>query len=719
MTMQKDITLFAQSYRQDDETEIQRYWRVLKLHKWLILGFIAAVTLATAAYVSQLTPIYRANTTVLIENQENRVLSIEEVYGLNTKDQEYYLTQFEILKSRDLAERVVRHLELEQHPLFALEKPGNLTDQQKFELVVDRFMNGLSVTPVRNTQLVKISYESPDPELAATITDTVAAQYIQHHMEERQGATVRATDWLSERLEDLRQTLQESEQRLQEYREEAELVDVRGVQTLDADEIAEITQRYVEAKEQRSQIETVYQQIQALGPNASPSQLMSIPSILGHELVRNFKQAKAQADARVEELSQRYGPKHPRMMAARTEARTADQQLYQQIRSVADGVKSNYEAARETERALQQQLAEAKGTLQDINRKEIKLRELQREVETNRNLFNMFLTRAKETEESRGLQSAHARIVDPAVAPLTPVRPKKTLSVLVAFIFSTLIAVGVAFLLESLRNTVRTGEDVEEKLGATLLGFLPLVKQGKSKATYRGFSEDTSSHFAESMRTIRTAFVLSGMEEHSKVVLVTSSIPDEGKSTVAMNLAEALSGMEKVLLIDSDMRRPSLAQVMGMDPHTPGMADLIHGKCSLKECVYKPQHSPISIMPTGNLKGINPLEVVSSKRIAALIKQLGQHYDRIIIDSPPVHAVSDPLVLATYSDTVVYVVKSDDTSAPLASKGLKNLRAVGAHISGVVLNQVNVKKAASYSPDSEHYFRDYGYGRPAMGSAKA
>lgn len=725
MTMKKDITLFAQTYKQEGENDLQRYWRTIKLYKWYILGFVGLVTSLTLFHVFTTAPIYRANTTVLIESQETKVLSIEEVYGLNTEDQEYYQTQFEILRSRDLAERVVKHLALTSHPLYdpsqagqglvaslmsmAGEPAAELTPSQTLEQVVDTVLMNLSIAPVRNTQLVRISFESPDPKVAAEVTDTFATQYIKHHMEEREGVTLKATDWLSERLGDLRNTLQESEQNLQEYRESEELVDVQGVQTLGADEIEEVTQRYVEAKQMRSQAETTYEQMKELGPNPPAYLLLAIPSIQSNDLVSALSQRKSIADSRVTELSQRYGPKHPKIMSAVSEASSAEDQLYQQIISVADGIKTNYFAALQTERALQRQLATAKSSLQDINRKEIKLRELEREVETNRKLFNMFLTRAKETEEARGLQAAHARVVDPAVTPQKPVKPNKSISLIVAVFLSSSFAIGVAIFKESTRNTVRTSDDVEEKLGTPLLGFLPKVSSNKSSSTYRSFLGDPQSHFAESMRTVRTSFVLSSMDNNNKVVLVTSSVPDEGKSTVALNLAEALGRMEKVLLIDADLRRPSLSKVLELDHHLPGLAQLIGGKNSLKECVHEVESSSISVISTGNVQGVNPLEIVSSKRISLLIKQLGDKYDRIIIDSPPIHAVSDALVLAAQADSVMYVVKCDDTPAPVAAKGIKNLRAVGARITGVVLNQVDVKKAAHYGGDADHYFSDYGY----------
>ena len=750
-----------QGTQQNGSSDLMRYWRMLRLHRWSIGGFVFLVTLLTVIGVTVADPVYRASTTLLIEGQRKQVVSIEEVYGLSNEGEEYFITQAEILKSRDLGRRVVRFLELPGHPLFADKDGKSKTPEEHLEAVIDKFEDNLTIVPVRNSRLVKINYDSEDPELAALVPDTLARQYIEMQLEERQDVTVQASDWLSERLEDLRTRLQESEKRLQQYREEEQLVDVAGVQTLGADEIQKITDRYVEAKIQRSQAETVYRQIQSLGPNASPAQLLAIPSIQANELVRSFKQDKAQAEAKVSELSDRYGPKHPKMIAAVTEVRSANDQLYLQIVSVAEGVKSNYLASRQTERSLQSQLGRAKGGLQDINRKEIRLRELEEEVETNRNMFNMFLKRAKETEEARGFKSAYARIVDPSVVPTIPVAPKKSVAVLLAVFISFAFASGVALFVETNRNTVRTGDDVEMRLGSALLGFLPMVsedseadyremvgsiragvasgwqramafardlKDGPRKAfenvvsasqasdgdeeqtVFRGVLENTQDHFAESMRSLRTAFIIASLERKPKTILVTSSIPGEGKSTVSLNLAEILGHMEKVLLIDGDLRRPMLTEAIGKEGQA-GLAQVLEGKADVTDCIEELAGSRVRVLPAGDVTDINPLELLSSVGVSELIHQLGEEYDRIIIDSPPVHAVSDAFVLAAYANTAIYVVKSDATSTSAAARGLKKLRAAGAHVSGVVLNMVDIKKAINYSEESEHYFADYGYSR--------
>jgi succinoglycan biosynthesis transport protein ExoP len=431
-------------------------------------------------------------------------------------------------------------------------------------------------------------------------------------------------------------------------------------------------------------------------------------SVLEHPLVQTLKQEQAKADLRVAELSKRYGPGHPKMQSAKSELNTANQELSRQVSRVVSGIKADYKNAINTEKNLERQVAKLKGRLQGVNRKEFKLKEYEREVETNRHLYNLFLSRSKETDEAGGLESAHARVIDPAVITRVPIKPKKSLIVLLAVVVSGIVGVALAFLQDSLNNTVRTPDDVEGKLRAAMLGFLPLVKNNKSTNAFEGFISDSKGNFAEAIRTIRTGLMLSSLDEPHKITLITSSVPNEGKSTVSLNLAEAIGQMERVLLIDADMRRPTLAKTMGLPRSSLGLSNLVVGTATLKECVRSIEGSTVDVITSGVVPA-NPLELLSSKRFGGVLQKLGEHYDRIIIDSAPTHAVSDSLVLSSYADAVVYVVKADETPASLAVKGLQRLREVGAPITGVVLNKVDVDKNSRYGSYYAGYYQGYGY----------
>jgi capsular exopolysaccharide synthesis family protein len=694
--------------------DLSAYWKLITRNKWKIFSFSFLVTLVAVLVVMSLTPIYKATSTVLIENSESKVLSIEDVYGLNTSGKEYFLTQFEILKSRELAERVVTRLSLTTHPLFdPRQQPKSFdwkaylpidveraeqsepTEAQYFQQVVERFRKSLSISPVRKTQLVHISFESSDPELAALISNTMAEVFIESHLEAKLLANKKAVFWLTERLDGLKQKLQSSEDALQSYLMAEGLVDTAGIQDLRTEEVEQITRRYIEARKALSEAESIHEQVKVLGANPGFEQLMEQPSILRHGLIHTLKERHTEQAIKVAELSKRYGPKHPKMIAAKSEENVALSELRKQVLSVAKGIEVDYKTAKSNADQLNNQLANARKALQLVNRKEVKLREYQREVESNRHLYELFLNRAKETGETEGLQTAHARVIDTAVAPRLPIKPKKKLIVLLAMVVSAFFAVAIVFLLDALDKAVRTIDDVEHKLKTNFIGSLPLIKGNKSKVAIDCFSSGKHPGFTEAMKTIRTSVMLSGIDNPHKVIVVSSTKPNEGKSTVALNLASAMGQMERVLLIDADMRRPTVAASIGLERRALGLSNLVAGSEEPKECIHRMDELGIDVLPSGVVPP-NPLELISSKRFSHVLNKLSEHYDRIIVDSAPGSAVSDALVLASYADALIYVVKADCTEANHAQAVLKRFREHDAPLLGVVLNKVDMSKNSVY-----------------------
>ncbi|HVK99614.1 MAG TPA: polysaccharide biosynthesis tyrosine autokinase, partial [Dongiaceae bacterium] len=637
--------------------DVRHYWSVLLHNKWWILGMGVVIAALAGLVATRIEPIYRATNTVLIENADTKVTTIDDLYGLNTRAKEYYLTQYEILKSRELAEALIKRLSLETHPVFDPRQnaafdwhdlipswldilnqwfprdTAPLTEEQIKAQVLSRFTSALEVEPINNTQLVRINFDANDPALAAQIANEMADVYIESNLDARLQMTKKAAGWLTGRLEELSNRLKESEAKLQEYREKETLVEMGGVNTLNARELDELTLRYVAANNARSQAQNLLDQVRSTGSWASTEQMLQLPAIQSHDLVKSLRTAQVQADLKVAELSKRYGPRHPTMVAARAEADKARDELDQQIQRIARGIETDFQSAKETERAVASQLSRAKQDAQSVNRKEFRLSELQREVDTNRQLYDMFLSRAKEIGEAGGLQMAHARVVDPAQVPRVPVAPKTDLIMILALLASLGLGVLLAFVRDALDNTVKTPEDVEEKLNTRLLGFLPRTKSRSRQLPVEGFLSANFSRFAEAVRSLRTDIMLSSIDQPHKVVLVTSSLPSEGKSTVALNLAEALGQMEKVLLIEADLRKPVMARALKIPLDTPGLSTLVSGQSELKACITSLPERGIDVMVAGALPG-NPQELLSSKRLYLMLQVLKRHYDRIIIDTP-------------------------------------------------------------------------------------
>jgi succinoglycan biosynthesis transport protein ExoP len=648
------------SSQQDDTIDLRHYWRVLMRFKWGIIGLAIAVTLAAVFFVSAMRPVYKSSVTLLIEQKQGKTLtSLDDVYGAELTGKEYLQTQFEILKSRELAARVVKDLNIAQHPDYIVkastenvekswwqlidwkqylpaghEQNPTPSDEEKFVALVDEFMLHLSIEPIRQTQLVKINFESYDRALTSRVANEMAKAYINSQMEARITLTQNAADWLSTRLGALKANLEVSEKKLQEYREQNNLVEngnKTGVLGLSAEQLTQINQQVTKAQ---------------------------------------FK---------ISEISQRYGEKHPALIQAKLELGEA-----------------------------QRAFNEAKDASIELSRKEFKFQELQREVQTNRNLYDTFFTRIKQANDSLELQTANARIVDSAVTPSSPFKPRKALLVSLALVLSLMFGALLAFMLDYLDSTFKGAEDVEDKLGVSMLGMVPLVKQKKKEAAGLLFLDDNQKNYAEAMRTVRTSVVLSGIDKPHRTIMVTSSVPSEGKSTSAINLAVAIGQMERVLLIDADMRKPTIAKVLNLPPNSPGLSNLVAGTATLDDCILHMEDANIDVLTSGLIPP-NPSELLSSHKFAELLRKFAQEYDRVIIDSPPTLLVSDALLMSKVVDAVVYVIRSDITTHQTVRTGVNRLLAVKAPIIGVILNKVNMKKAAQYYGAYSSYYAYGGY----------
>jgi capsular exopolysaccharide synthesis family protein len=376
-----------------------------------------------------------------------------------------------------------------------------------------------------------------------------------------------------------------------------------------------------------------------------------------------------------------------------------------------------YEVAQGTIRALEATLGQTRSSVQNLNRNEFELGVLVREVQSNRDMLSLFINRAKETSTASDLQTTIARVVDAAVPPEHPVKPKKTQIVLIALVLALMLGALIALLLEQLDRTLKTTDDVERKLGAPLLTTLPLLNANDATRAHSShlFADQPNSVFAEAIRTARSGVLLSAIDEPHRVLLVTSTLPGEGKSTFAVNLAMAHAKTQRTLLIDADMRRPSLAKAFDLPPANLGLSDLVAGTATDEQCLLSLDGSDVKVLPSGTLPP-NPLELLSSQRFAQTLERLKTQFDIIIIDSPPVELVSDALMISVHTSGVIYVAKAFDTPTPLIKKCLQRLQRANGPLLGVVLNQFDFAQAHKYHGDQSGYGQ-YGYGETGYGQA--
>ncbi len=820
-----------------DQIDLQQYLRILRKHKWPIVLLTALVTTLAAYYAHTATPIYSATSTLLIESQKTDVISVNELVGLDNENSDYYQTQFELLKSRELALRVVRHLGLLNNPYYsplptiALERsaaginpdlysgssssglsqndtsnpqtglaetadqltgdstetgfsldrisldriksavselfaqltsdrdaqenstgsandsvailntetgaldeagavPGNqvvsnypeldlsLFTQEEIEsaerAAVGTFLGGLSINPVRRTKLVKISYLSPDPAFAANAANAVGEQYIVAYLDARLELTTQASTWLSGKLQDLKKKLEGSEAKLLTFKEQNNLVDVDGsVGRLNERELFYATEELARARSELSDAADLRSQVRRF--RGDTQLLESLPIFQTDPVVREMKIETGQLQRELDELLNRYGERHPRIIDARSRLQSIQNTLNANVARIVETVENEHRLISQRVASLEASLSEGKREIQGLGSKQFELESLEREVQTNRDLYDTFFTRMTEADSAEGLEAANARVTEYAIASGRPIKPKKSLIIALAALGSLILSMLMAFLYEQMDDTVKSAEDVERKIGVRMLGILPLIKGGllggKKELPLNPLEiKDKKGTFMESINTARTAITLDDNGKHRRVILVTSSVPGEGKSTTSLNLAFALAQMEKTLLIDCDLRRPTIAKSVNLPRTHPGLSSIIAGTAPARECILRGAIGDLDIMCSGPAPD-QPLELLSSARFANILEQLGQHYDRIVLDCAPTQAVSDALVLSQLSDAVVYNVKSHDTSVELVKRGLTRLRQVNAKIAGVLITQVDIDKIVSYGGDYYYqgYYDYYGY----------
>ena len=727
-----------QQYSEEKDTiEFLKLWRVIWRARWNILWLVLLACALAMATVSIIPPQYIGSTTLLIKEKTPPLLAFQQVTDSGSSV-DYLQTQLALLQSRALAERAVKKLNLTTHPVtdprqqpqpwftprqwlanldlgqwlpgfgFLTPIPVAPTEEEIFNDVTQNLMRHTSVKFVGKSQLIEIGVELPDPGLAAAAANALAQGFIDSQLDNSLKSSQTLTNWMNSRLIELRNNLRGAENKLQAYREKEGLVDVGGVggvATITANELEMTGNRMIDARRNRAEAESQFRQVQSLS-NGNLSRLSSVPAVLSNPLVQKFQAQQAKAQAKVEELSGRYGAKHPTLVAAQAELRIATDSLRLQVQQVVAGIEREYQLAQANESSLRKSFNSNKAQIQDISRKEFQLREFQREVDSSRALYETFLTRLKETSATSDIDSTKARIVDPAIVPLEASKPRKTLIVAIVALVAALIGVALAFLFDTLSNTFNTDETIESTLNVPLLSVVPLVEKKSRRQLARLFDDNAHPRFCETIRNLRTWLMLHGGDMPTPVVLVASAVANEGKSTIANNLACSLAPLERVLLIDADLRKPTLSLNFDFPPDCPGLANVLAGTARLQDCILSV--GDLDMLPAGKLSP-TPLDLLSSPRLAPMLEALKSRYQRIIIDSPPAQMVSDALLLAKHSDAVIYVIKAESTPISQVQKCLALLQQSHAPVFGVVLTQVDLRKARKHGYSHCDTFYNYDY----------
>jgi polysaccharide biosynthesis transport protein len=710
------------------------YLRKIYKHRWIAATMFAVLFLGSAIRTFSTTPVYEGRVKLQLDPENPNVVTFRQVIEQSyAYDDYYYPTQYAVLQSRGLARRTIAALNLWDSPelgggsgasqkprvslmgtvkgavkeiigrIWPTQKPGTVPDPgetARQSPVIDAFLGSLTISPIKNSRLVDVRYASANPVIAAKVANTLAKEYIEQNLEFKFLSTKEASDWLGKQLATERKRLEDSELALQRYRESGDAVALEDRQNIVVQRLADLNTAYTKARTERFEKEALYNQLK--GMENDRAALDAFPAILSNSFLQQQKSQLADLQRQQAEMGQRLGEKHPEMIKLTLAIQNTEAKLTGEIAKVVQSVRNEFLAAQAQERSLADALNSQKADALSLNRKGIEYGVLHREAESNKQMYEALMQRAKETGISGELKTSNIRVVDPAEVPRSPILPNRSRDMMLGFLAGLVGGVGIALFLEYLDNRMKNPDEIKQFLGLSFLGLVPGLRDRELQGLRAPvLTESVPQKFAEAFRAVRTNIQFSSAGEGSRSILVTSTQPREGKSVVAANLSVALAQTGKrILLIDCDMRKPRQHDLFDVSQE-PGLSDLLVGTAKANEAVRKTSMAHLWLMPAGP-NPPNPAELLGSARFKDVLRTLGDHFDWVILDSPPIMAVTDACVVGYLTTGVLFVVGSEQVSRSTAKTAVEQLLASKATILGAVLNRVNIQRDPYYY---SHYYK--------------
>ncbi|MBK1646554.1 hypothetical protein CKO25_18270 [Thiocapsa imhoffii] len=706
----------AAPVRDEDVIDLRELWNVLMRRRWLIISVVSLALILALVATFVATPIYRSTLLLQIETEGQRVVDYgnvmpEEATGYRS-NMDFYRTQYELLKSQALARRVIDQLGMKARDDGEAQGGGFMADmksmvkgwlsslsttevsaaaprradpEQATRIREERALLGrLTIEPVRDSRLVRIHFDSPDPVEAAEVANAIAANFVNLNLERRFEASAFAKRFLEEQLAQARVSLEESERRFATYAREREIVDTDKRLQITLDKLREMNVKLVTAQAGRIQAEAEY--LGVTGTDGSTTM-----GVLESSLIQGLKQRRADLEAEYRDQLQVLKPNYPTMQQLRQRIDELDQQITQESAAIIGGLRARYEARALEEAKLARHIVELNEEALALQDRSTDFDTLKREVDTHRELYDGLLQRVKEVGVAAGAVNNNISVVDAARVPLAPFKPNLRLNLAIAIALGGFIGVLAAFLLEALDDTVRGAEDAESLIGAPVLTLIPKMETrdqdpGQTDIGLISF-KDPKSAVAEAVRSLRTQLLFSTSEGAPNVLHFTSSLPGEGKTTTALNTAIAFAQAgSNVLLIDGDLRNPSLHRSLSL-PNTGGLTNYLAGSAKPLEISQPTQVKRLFTITSGPLPP-NPVELLASAKMVDLVSLASERFDMVIIDGPPVIGLADALVLANLSKATLFIVNAETTRRRDVGGAVKRLRQANANLLGGVMAKV-------------------------------
>lgn len=733
--------LIAGEFSQNDNSELSllKFFHTLWLRKRLLMIVTFSLSILAILSIYQLVPRYTATTQLLIGINSAKVVDIEQVITGNFKGDSAVLGEMEVLKSRELAHKIISTLYLDQYAEFnpALRKPGffsqfslkNLlpeswleaaglkkidtrSEEEKEEArltgLTNSFLGKLKVSQVKRSQVINIGFESEDPKLAAKIANEVADKYIVGQLQAKFDATKKATSWLNGQLGELREKVESSERAVEQYRKNHGLLEVKKEVGLSQQQLSEVNSQLFIARAQRAEAEAKYQQVEAIA--RSGRDIDSVADVLNSSLISSLRQQESQVQRKYSEMLVEFGPRHPRMIQMKAELEDIQAKVQSEVKKIAAGLHNNLEVARARESSLSASLKQMESKTSGSNQAEVELHALEREASANKALFETFLGRFKETASTQGIEQADARVISFAEIPLGASYPKKNLLLMASIAGSLFIAIILVFILEMLNPGVRSPEQIQSLFNMSTLGIVPKVMDS-NVIPHEYLLAKPQSALAEAVNTLRISLSLLNPDAEVKSLLVTSSVPGEGKSTLAVLVARhSASAGQRVVLVDTDLRRPTVGKMFKLKADTLGLTDLLmNHDLSINDVLVEDPDTGMKILARGKSAFVNPVDLFASQRMKTLIDDLRERFDLVVLDTAPVMAVPDTRILTGLVDKTIFVLNWDSTPKKVVHSALQVLNNDGhSNIAGIVLQKVNLQQYGRYGYGDSGYYYHYG-----------